>query len=57
MILDDGFAASFKDGKWVAKALFNGYELDQAFGRVEDPAEAEAILSEMHKALKIRQTA
>lgn len=53
MVLDEGFAASFKDGVWVPKALFNGYELDQYFTEVEDSSEADEIVKEARKALKV----
>jgi hypothetical protein len=51
MILDNGFAASFKDGKWVNKALFNGYELDQHFTTIQDASEADVIMKEAREAL------
>ncbi len=51
MVLDNGFAASKKDGVWVQKALFNGYELDQEFSNIEDVAEASRIIEEAKSAL------
>ncbi len=55
MILDNGFAASLKDGVWVKKALFNGYELDQHFSDVEDVAEAKALIEQAKVALSAKR--
>jgi len=57
MILDNGFAASFKDGVWVDKVLFNGYELDEDFSCVEDAFEAQSIIDEARKALEVNRPA
>jgi hypothetical protein len=57
MVLDHGYAASYKDGKWVGKALFNGYELGEHFTRVTDASEVQAILQEAQKHVKRLTTA
>lgn len=44
MALDEGFAASFLDGKWVEGTQFNGYYLEKEFFQITSPYEAEDII-------------
>lgn len=48
---DSGFAASFVDGKWVDKILFDAYELRDELKKVRDPEEAEKFWQEAHAAI------
>ncbi len=52
ILTDDGFAASYKNGNWTAKILFDAGNLKDDLFLVEDPAEAEAILNWAKIALK-----
>ena len=54
ILTDDGFAASYKNGKWTAKILFDAGNLNDDFFLVEDPEEAEAILNWAKIALKCK---
>jgi hypothetical protein len=44
MVLDDGFGASFKNGRWVPRLLFSADELKDNFFPVEDPEEVATLL-------------
>lgn len=44
------FAASFRDGQWIARRVFQALELEE-FTIIEDEAEIERILAEARNAL------
>jgi hypothetical protein len=52
LVLDSGWAASFKDGKWTNKIMFEHDELSE-FTPVTDQKEIYRILSVAREALKV----
>jgi hypothetical protein len=56
LVMDSGFAASRKDGKWVSGSLYDHFEISE-FRTVRDKAEADALLKEAHGAIKHLATA
>jgi hypothetical protein len=50
-ILDNGWAASFKDGEWTERLLFSHNQISE-FSPVKDRAEIYRILGEAHDALR-----
>lgn len=52
VIENSGFVASYVDGHWSPKILFDIYEMRDELKKVRDPAEAEKLWKQAHAAIK-----
>jgi len=54
---DSGFVASYVDGNWIPKILFDAYEMRDELKKVRDTAEAEKLWKEARAAIEKLVTA
>ncbi|MBA4073426.1 MAG: hypothetical protein C0508_00210 [Cyanobacteria bacterium PR.023] len=52
VLAEDGFAASFKNGKWTEEILFDQYQMRDDFTYIDDQFESQRIFKEALLALK-----
>jgi len=52
VLAEDGFAASFKNGKWTEEILFDQYQMRDDFTYIDDELESQRIFKEALVALE-----